>query len=395
MMKYNSLPETPGVYIMKNKAREIIYVGKAVNLHRRVASYFMNSHDSRIEALVNEIDKIDYESTDSALEALILESKLIKKYEPKYNIKDKDGKSFLYVLITKEKFPRVMLVRGSEKTNKGTYFGPFTSASSIRKGLAIIRKIFPWADHGMPKNPQSSKPCFNYQIGLCPGTCISAISNLDYAKNISNIKLFLEGKKKRIIGNLAREMKEESKAMEFEKAAYLRGKIFSLQHIHDTALIEENKIARIGEYTPNRIEGYDVSNISGTSAVGAMVVFIDGIPKESEYRLFKIRTLEGPNDTGMIHEIIERRFKNNWPLSDLILIDGGVGQVNSARKAMQNLGFSVPVVGIAKGKDRKGNRFVGMVPEFTEKKILIAVRDEAHRFSRNYHIKTRSKNLWR
>ena len=385
-------PTTPGVYIMKNKTGVIIYIGKAVNLRRRVESYFTRPHDSRIEALVNEISSIDYQQTDSALEALILESKLIKKYEPKYNIKDKDGKSFLYVQITREKFPKVLLVRGKELT-KGVYFGPFVSASSIRAGLNIIRKIFPWADHGDIK--LGKKPCFNYEIGLCPGTCIGVISKSEYSRNIKNLKLFLKGEKKKIIRILEKEMQLKSKNQNFEEAEKIKRQLFALQHIHDTAFAEKNEFILPGETKQHRIEGYDISNISGTSAVGAMVVFVGNKPAMDQYMLFKIKTIIGSNDTGMIYEVISRRFKNNWPLPNLILIDGGLGQVNSAKKAMIDSGFSIDVLGIAKGKTRKNNRFVGEIPSFTDKETLIKVRDEAHRFSLNYHIMTRKRNLWR
>jgi len=389
---YENLPETPGVYIMKNSAGKIIYIGKAVNLRRRVESYFKRTHDTRIEALVQEIKNIECKKTDSALEALILESKLIKLHEPKYNIKDKDGKSFLYVQITKEKFPRVLLVRGRE-LSKGFHFGPFISAGSIRMGLNILRKIFPWADHGNVNLIR--KPCFNYQIGLCPGTCTHAITKEEYAQNIKKLKIFFNGEKKKVIKILEKEMKIQGDSLEFEKAEKTKRQIFALQHIHDTAFAEKNEVITPGESKQYRIEGYDVSNISGTSAVGGMVVFVDNKIAKDQYRLFKIKTIIGPNDTGMIYEVITRRFKNNWPLPNLILIDGGLGQVNSAKKAMLDSGFTIPVIGIAKGKSRKNNRFVGKIPKFTNKETLIKVRDEAHRFSKNYHIMTRNKNLWR
>lgn len=397
---YKKAPEMPGVYVMRDIKNKVIYVGKAVNLKRRVSSYFMRPHDERIEALVREIKKIVYEVTDSALEALILESKLIKQHEPKYNIREKDDKSFLYVEITKEKFPRITLVRGKEEKT-GTRFGPFTYASSIRKGLDIIRKIFPWSDHSSPKDygianhsDNKLKPCFNYQIGLCPGTCVGAINREEYVKNIKNIKLFFNGQKKRIIRALEKEMTVEGRALNFEKAVRIRGQIFALQHIHDTALIEEDQIIHSGEERSCRIEGYDISNISGTSAVGGMVVFVNDKPVKSEYRLFKIRAIRGANDTGMMTEMVRRRLKNNWPLPDIMLVDGGLGHINAVRVALSEAGLRIPIIGIAKGSDRKGNRFVGADYSCINKKILIAARDEAHRFSRNFHIKTRAKKLF-
>lgn len=191
---YNNLPETPGVYLMKGANGKILYIGKAGNLKRRVASYFQKAHDYRIEKLLSQVKKIDYRKTDTAIEALILESQLIKKYEPPFNVKEKDDKSFLYMEITKEKFPRVLLVRGKSNT-VGERYGPFTSASSIREAMRILRRIFPYSVHPSQITNHVSrtiktKPCFDYQIGLCPGTCIGAITRKDYLKNIKNIKLF-------------------------------------------------------------------------------------------------------------------------------------------------------------------------------------------------------------
>lgn len=417
---YKNLPSAPGVYLMKNKGGEIIYVGKAGNLKRRVSSYFLRPHDRRIETLVSEIAAIEHQETDSALEALILEARLIKQYEPKYNIKDKDDKSFLYVEITRDEFPRVLLARGGKKgvsdARGGRYprFGPFVSASSIRAALSIIRKIFPWSDHPSPVgygvashptnllgfNPNRlGRPCFNYQIGLCPGTCVGAITKKDYAKIIARLKLFFRGEKKKIIRDLEKEMRERSAAEEFEKSEMLKRKIFALQHIQDIALIGENETTSSRDNAfdaaeDTRIEGYDISNISGAAAVGAMVVFVNNKPVKSEYRLFNIKTIVKPNDTGMMKEVLERRLRNTWPLPHLILVDGGVGQITVARGACRKAGARIPIVGLAKGKSRKDNRFIGVVPDFTDEITLLRVRDEAHRFSRAHHTRLRSRNFW-
>jgi len=192
--KIKNFPEKPGVYLMKDKSGNILYIGKAGSLKRRVLSYFQKAQDSRIEKLLSEIKNIDYKITDSALEALILESNLIKKYNPKYNIKEKDDKSFLYVLITDEKFPRIILIRGNDiKNSKGEIFGPFIQSKNLKESLKIIRRIFPYNLHPENKIPQK-KPCFDYQIGLCPGTCINQINQKEYIQIIKNIKLFLNGK---------------------------------------------------------------------------------------------------------------------------------------------------------------------------------------------------------
>ncbi|MFA6354274.1 MAG: excinuclease ABC subunit UvrC [Candidatus Paceibacterota bacterium] len=395
---YKNLPLTPGVYLMKNKKGEIIYVGKAGNLKRRVSSYFQRAGDWKTEKLVNEIKKIDYRKTDTALEALILEADLIKKYQPKYNVLEKDDRSFLYVVITKEEFPRLVLARGkdikSEKDKYSKIYGPFVSARSVREALKIIRRIFPWNTHDENFLKQSNnRPCFDFQIGNCPGVCVGEISKKDYQKTVKQIELFFAGKKKKIIQALNKEMKIKSRGLEFEAAEKIHRQIFGLQHINDIAFINENQAPHSPFYIlhSTRIEGYDISNISGTSAVGSMVVFSNNKPDKNEYRKFKIKTVKGANDVGMLKEVLTRRFKNNWPQPQLILIDGGVGQINSARKVLKEFNLKIPMLGIVKGPQRKNNFIIGNIPSWTDRKTLIQIRDEAHRFAISYHKNLRSK----
>ncbi len=400
------MPDTPGIYLMKDSHGRILYVGKAGNLRRRVSSYFLRPHDIRIERLVREIASIDFEKTDTAIEALILESKRIKELKPFYNVKEKDDKSFLNVVITKEKFPRVLLARGTDK-EAGERFGPFTSASSLRAALKMIRKIFPWNTHPMEKIGAFRRPCFDHEIGLCPGTCIGAISRADYLKQVRNIRLFLQGKKSRVIKNLEKEMKTAAKAEDFERAGELKRQLFALKHIQDVALIKEDKPENGNGGM--RIEGYDISNISGTDAVGSMVVFVNGAPDRSQYRKFRIKTVVGANparhalseaggDTGMLQEVLARRFKHAgeadaWPLPALILIDGGAGQVNAAKKVLADAGLKLPIIGMAKGPERKRTDIVGELPPGFDMNTLIRVRDEAHRFAISYHKNIRSKRF--
>lgn len=397
---YKNLPETPGVYLMKNRHGDVLYVGKAGNLRRRVASYFVRPHDSRIQKLVSEVSQVQHKKTDTAIEALILEAELIKKLSPPWNVREKDDKSFLYVEVTKEKFPRVLLVRGREKSG-GMRFGPFTSAHDIRVALQIIRRIFPWSVHPplMYKwgTRPNLRPCFDYEIGLCPGTCAGLVSREEYMRNIRNLKLFFEGKKARILGSLRKEMAAAAKHLEFEKAEKLKRRMFALEHVEDVALLGEDHLAAKGERWL-RIEGYDISNISGTSAVGSMVVFTrsagrgqeSGEPDRNEYRKFKIRTVTGSDDVGMLREVIKRRLKNSWPLPDLMLVDGGRAQVNAAKMVLDETGLKIPVVGMAKGPKRKKTQIVGKLPPGISKKTLVRVRDEAHRFAIAYHKKLRS-----
>ncbi|OGY98617.1 MAG: hypothetical protein A2855_02085 [Candidatus Liptonbacteria bacterium RIFCSPHIGHO2_01_FULL_57_28] len=400
---YRGLPDTPGVYLMRDAAGKLLYVGKAGNLQRRVSSYFLRPHDARLTKLVSLIRRIDHQRTDTAIEALILEAKLIKENQPPFNILEKDDKSFLYVELTGEKFPRVILTRGKdlrepvsprEKKARRVY-GPFTSAASVREALKVIRRIFPFHIHEPKDVGNFKRPCFDAQIGLCPGTCVGAVSLAEYRRTIKNIILFFDGKKERIIRNLEREMSAASRKLDFEKAEETRRQMFALRHIQDIAFISEDRLGDPeGGAKKFRIEGYDISNISGVSAVGSMVVFVDGMPDKSQYRKFAIRTVQGSDDTAMITEVLERRFRNNWPRPDLILIDGGLGQVNAARRVLRALKIKIPVIGLAKGPERKRNDLIGAVPPGTELRTLVRVRDEAHRFAIAYHKKVRSRNFY-
>ncbi len=382
---------------MRDAGKRLLYIGKAANLKRRVSSYFLRPHDARIGRMVGEIHRIDYLPTDTTLEALILEASLIKKYSPPYNIKDKDDKSFLYVEITAEKFPRVLLVRG-KNARAGRRFGPFTSASNIREALKIIRRIFPWSIHSPNSAGTFKRSCFDYELGLCPGVCIGVISATDYRRNIRNIILLFEGKKKAILRSLTRAMNIASAKLDFEQAARLRRQMFSLQHVEDTALVGGDEFPAGRWQGPTRIEGYDISNISGTSAVGSMIVFTGGKPDKASYRKFKIRTIRGANDVGMLREVLRRRFRHTppesgWPLPELILVDGGLGQVNAARGVLAEAGLKIPVVGMIKGPKRKETKLVGSSSGNIDIKTLTRVRDEAHRFAIGYHKRLRSANL--
>ena len=387
--EYKNLPESPGVYLMKDKNRRVIYVGKALNLRRRVSSYFLKAHDARISKMVSEIKIIDFLETANALEALVLEARLVKQKSPPYNIKEKDDKSFLYIEITDESFPRVLLVRGKSKII-GERFGPFTSASSARAAMKILRRIFPWHTHEAKKIGTFKKPCFDYDIGLCPGTCVSRITRREYMKNIRGLKMFLTGKTEKLLISLKKEMMQAARKLNFEEAEIVKKKIFALTHVQDSSLLGE---ADPVVSTQERIESYDVSNISGDSAVGAMAVFVNGVPDKNEYRKFKIRSLNTPNDVGMIKEIISRRLKNSWPLPSLILVDGGLHQVNAAKNALAERGLQIPVIGMIKGEDRKRTDLTGDYIQGIDKKILESARDEAHRFALSYHKTLRNKKF--
>lgn len=429
---WQKLPASPGVYLMRDAKRRLLYVGKAANLRRRVQSYFRNSTngtnrdelsrmgtDPRIVKLVSRIRTIDFKKTATALEALILEAALIKQHQPPWNVREKDDTSFLYVTFTKERFPRVLLARGNALAraggNRSKTFGPFVQSGSVREALRILRKIFPWSTHDPRKVGTFKRPCLEYELGLCPGTCVGAADPEEYEGNIRRLKEVFQGKRRAVLRELARMMKDASAREEFEKAATYRRQLFALQHIQDVALISDDNFqfstrlppaGRAGSFefrnSAKRIEGYDVSNISGTSATGSMVVFRGDQPARDEYRLFKIRSLHTPNDVGMLREVLTRRFKNSparpsdlgrsggWPLPDLVLVDGGKGQVNAAKAALAEAGLAISVVGLAKGPTRKRADLIGAAPKNFSLATLVRVRDEAHRFARSYHVKLRA-----
>jgi len=440
-IKNNILPENPGIYLFK-KGKEILYIGKATSLRDRVKSYFssdlMATRSPLIVDMVFIADKIDHIETDSVLEALILEAELIKKHQPKYNTKEKDNKSFNYVVITKEDFPRVLIIRGRElfggkrsflesskrrdleEPNKKlstlnfqlfTYYGPYTNGNQLKEAIKIVRKIFPFRDKCLPVLTANSlqlkanlRPCFNYQIGLCPGVCIGLITKKEYQKTIKNIKLFFEGKKKQILKNLEREMNNLAKNQEFEKANNVKKTIFALNHIQDVALIKKDYFSgkRAGlkssersvleEEKNPRIEAYDVAHLSGTDNVGVMTVIENGEINKNEYRKFIIRNSNG-SDTDALKEILERRFKHTeWSFPQIIVVDGGKAQINVARKILLNR--KIEIVSVLKSEYHKPKAILGS-KKLTEKyssDILLA-NSEAHRFAIKYHKSLRDKKF--
>ncbi len=415
-----SLPDSPGVYIFRGGIRSaILYIGKATSLKSRVASYFRRdlivTRGPILVGMVESAKSVDFIETDSVLEALILEAALIKKHQPPYNTKEKDNKSFNYVVITQENFPRVMTMRGRElesSTSSIKYsFGPFPQGSVLREALAIVRKIFPFRDKCSPaylfnqnskvgdKSLQkrlAGKPCFNAQIGLCPGVCSGTITKAEYAKNIQRIKLFFEGKKKTLISGLERDMKLSAKNLKFEEAGRIKRMIFALNHIQDVALLKADFLRSSGSSThesaPIRIEAYDVAHISGTNVVGVMVVLEDGEPKKSEYRKFKIKTSTNDDNASLL-EMLERRFNHaEWPLPNLIVADGGTAQVNTIEKVLSILGHKIPVVGVVKDERHKPKDISGDSSLITtHKSAILLANSEAHRFAIGFHRQLRAK----
>lgn len=388
--KIKKFPDTPGVYLMRDARRAILYIGKATSLHHRVVSYFQRPQETRIEKMLSQIDDIQIQRTDSVIEALLLESNLIKKYEPKYNVKLKDGKTYLGILVTREDWPRVLPARLIQKLPPGEFYGPFPSSKEVGDALQIIRKLFPFR---VSCQPESGKACFEYHLGMCPGVCAGKVSQKEYAETIKQIRMFLKGHKKQAIKSLEKEMRTKSKNMEFEKAARLRDQIFGLKHIQDVAMIRDEDIEGL-KPLPTRIEAYDVSNISGAFAVGSMVVFTEGLIDKNQYRKFKIKTVQGADDVASIKEILSRRFNHQeWLLPNLILIDGGKPQVNSVKQILSEKKLNIPVVGLVKGPKRDRNDIISDENIEVDKKLLIRIRDEAHRFVLEYYRLRHRKSL--
>ncbi len=392
------LPQSPGVYIFRGQKRTILYIGKATSLHTRVQSYFrsdlMATRGPIIVGMVEVVRTVDFIETDSVLEALILEAHLIKKHQPPYNTKEKSNKSFNYVIITKEEFPRVITMRGRElevEESRIKYsFGPFPQGSVLRSAFSIVRKIFPFCDKC---KPNIGKPCFYAQIGLCPGVCAGVMSRTEYAKTIQRIKLFFEGKKPALLRSLEKDMKRSAKELKFEDASHIKRTIFALNHIQDVALLKHNfnpeRATLSGTF---RIEAYDVAHISGTNVVGVMVVLEDGEVKKSDYRKFKIKASTN-DDNASLREVLSRRFGHpEWPMPNLIVVDGGKAQVNTAEKVLAEVGLIIPVVGVVKDEHHRAREIIGDKKARTthERSILLA-NSEAHRFAITYHRTLRGK----
>lgn len=388
--KIKKFPDTPGVYVMRGLRREILYIGKATSLRHRVLSYFQRPQEARIELMLSQVLDIEIQRTDSVVEALLLENNLIKKLEPKYNIKLKDGKTYLGILVTKEDWPRVLPTRLNKTTPDGDFYGPFPSSKDVGDALQIIRKLFPFRVSCLP---ESGKACFEYHLGMCPGVCFGKVSKEEYKETVKQIKLFLSGKKKEAIKSLEKDMRLKSKDQEFEKAARLRDQIFALKHIQDVAMIRDEDLDGL-KPIPTRIEAYDISNIGGEFSVGSMVVFTDGIIDKSQYRKFKIKTVQGADDAASIKEVLSRRMKHEeWKLPEIILVDGGKPQVNAAREVLSEFNIKIPIAGIAKGPKRDKNEIIAPDNIDIDKKLLIHLRDEAHRFALAYYRTLHQKSL--
>lgn len=426
--KLKQLPKKPGVYFHKNKSGEIIYVGKAAALNSRVRQYFQKSRlrDPKTDLLIADIVDVDWIVVDSEVDALFLEAEMVRRYMPKYNILLRDDKSSCYIRInTKDKAPALSITR-RPLDDGADYYGPFLSTNPVRKALKYLRKAFPYSTH----TTLPSRGCLQYHLGLCPGPETTEYDEITYKKNLIKLVMYIKGQRTLVIKDLEKAMLTASNNQQFEQAATIRNKINALKALQaqvlfgdrenmdlskDHALIDLTELLTLLK-PPRRIEGFDISHMSGTDNVASMVVFNNGAADKNAYRKFKMR-LNGNDDFAHMNEVIMRRLSSKnlkaWGKPDLILIDGGKGQLGAAIKARDEMNMKVPMIGLAKkfeeiviSKENSNveiddNKLIKLKGYKTDEsddfvildlpdnshivKLLQRIRDESHRFAVSYH----------
>ncbi|MDO8470733.1 MAG: GIY-YIG nuclease family protein [bacterium] len=406
----NSLPTSPGIYVFKGKGG-LLYIGKASNLKARVKNHFQ-APSSRDHLFMDQVKTIGIAETPSDIEALLLESQLIKKHQPKYNVMWKDDKRYFYVAVTKEKLPRIFITHQpfQKKNSLAIYIGPFVDGKPLKQTLRILRPIFPY--YTQRTHPRVL--CGYCHLELCPGP------NPDkkaYAKNVKRLIAILEGKKSSLLKSLEKEMQVLSRNERYEKAALLRDKIQALQTVFRTAHAAHRYVPLKGKFDwksaeawlrravdfpkpISRMEAYDISNIQGKEATGSMVVFVEGKPAKQFYRKFKIHIAGKPNDFAMMKELLSRRISHEeWGFPQVMLIDGGKGQLSSALAALGTRNMPpLRVVALAKKNNElfmEGKREPLLLSDMPRPlaHVLLHIRDEAHRFAITYHRKLRRVDI--
>lgn len=428
------LPLDPGVYFHKDKTGQIIYVGKAAVLRNRVRQYFQrNRHrDPKTEALVSEIADTEWITVESELDALFLEAEMVRRYLPRYNILLRDDKSSLYVRINYDAdYPSISYTH-RPLDDKARYFGPYFNGWEVKRALKSLRRVFPYSTHAgvIPK-----RACLQYHLGLCPGLEENKTSLKDYRANLRQLMQYMKGERSKILEKMERDMQRAAKRQQFETAAEIRNKYYSLKALTKQIIFSDREFLDIskdkGLYglsellglkkMPRRIEGYDISHMQGTDNVASMVVFTNGIPDKAAYRKFKMH-LPGNNDFAHMEEVITRRLseknRDAWGLPDLFLIDGGKGQLSAAIKARDKMGINRPMIGLAKREeeivvydghsqtelsDKLLHKYLALthnsedfslilLPKSSDiVKLLQRVRDESHRFAVSYHSVLKGK----
>lgn len=420
---FRTLPDEPGVYFFLDDNKNVLYIGKATSLRDRVRSYFSRdiflTRGPKIERMIAMASSIEFQKTDSVLEALLLESELIKRHQPPYNTDVKDDKSWNMVVITDEAFPRVLVERGrafarlsnpaalpeedgqKRKRTKArsrvkASFGPFPAGRSLFEALRIIRKIFPFRDTCTPPSglvPLPPKPCFNAQIGLCPGVCAGAISAKEYAKTIRHIRLFFSGKKRSLVRLLEKEMASAASDLDFERAANIKKTLFSLNHIRDVALVVRDREERLSG-NAFRIEAYDVAHLGGSHTVGVMTVVQNGHTDPASYRKFILRGEAKGNDLVALEELLRRRLAHSeWTFPDALVVDGSDVQRHVAEAILRDRDLSIPVFSVLKDAHHKPKEILGGEEKERFGKSMLLANAEAHRFAISFHRKRHRKSF--
>lgn len=423
--KVRSFPHAPGVYLMKDEAGRVIYVGKAKDLRNRAGSYFLKAaaEEKRTARLVQEIRDIDYLEAESEVDALLVEARLIKDIQPKFNQDLKDGKSFPYLEITtREEFPRVEITRTPRERGTKLY-GPFANVSGLRGALQVLQKIFKFRTCSLDIREDDQRwrwfrPCLLASIQQCTAPCNLRISKKDYRKDIRRLQRVLEGNKSGLIKDLYREMSVAADSRDYEVAARLRDEIRMLETLDERGELDTHvqpevfhvdpqkglaglrKVLKLAE-VPRTIEGIDIAHLQGSETVASLVQFLDGLPFKPGYKRYRIRDVEGVDDFGSIREVVARRFQRlqdeEGVFPDILLIDGGKGQLSSALRVFSSLGIEPPmVISLAK---REEEVFVmgweeplRLSRHSFALRLLQYVRDEAHRFAQHYHHILRRKS---
>jgi len=416
-----ALPKEPGVYFFKDDKGVVLYIGKAKSLRDRVLNYFQKPlAEPRIELMMSQASDIEYLQTDSEVDAFLAESRLIKDIQPKYNQALKDAKSFPFIEIWREDFPRVMITR--EPLKSSWIYGPFVDAGGLRTSFNVLQRVFRFRTCSLDIRADDparrfQRPCLLYYIKMCHGPCADLISQRDYTFTVKQFQAFLRGNTRQVVGAIGRKMQASSRAKHYEEAAVYRDQLMALKSLDKRSQFTDNLVLEalainpaqasnkleelLGLGSPPRtIEGVDVANIAGQEAVGSVVYFIDGKPFKEGYRRYRIKTVEGIDDYAMIREVVFRRYRRlleeNSSPADILLIDGGPGQLSAAVDALTEAGLWPKVVAaLAKREEmlfihgretplQLPRRSIGL-------RLLQYVRDEAHRFAQHYHHILRSK----
>jgi excinuclease ABC subunit C len=424
--KVKQFPPSPGVYLMKDAQGRVLYVGKAKNLRNRAGHYFTKAavDDPRTADLVKLIADIDFLPAETEVDALLLEARLVKDIQPRFNVELKDDKTFPYLQIRiREDYPRVEFTRTPRRRGVKLY-GPFTSAKSLRHAIQVLQRLFKFRTCTLDIAADDPRwrwfrPCLLHSIGQCTAPCNFRVTKEEYRKQIRALRLVLEGKKDKLLREMKREMEEASAALRFEKAARMRDEIQALEKLGQRGEVDKDvqpevfpidpkkglvglrKVLGLAK-APRTIEGVDIAHLGGKDTVASLVNFIDGLPFKPNYRRYRVKSVEGVDDFASIREVVTRRFRRKMReedvFPDILLIDGGKGQLNAALEAFGFLGREPPcLISLAKREEeiyRPGNAEpLKLSRHSAALRLLQYVRDEAHRFAQHYHHLLRRKKL--